>query len=72
MEKEYLVVLSNDKEEVNINLQDVAAKIEILDTPKGKLLSAILEAYPDSVTIKPMVCVNFNTTEYTLTGFKIV
>ena len=72
MEKEYLVVLSNDKEEVNINLQDVAAKIEILDTPKGKLLSAILEAYPDSITIKPMGTVNFNTNKSTLTGFKIV
>lgn len=72
MEKEYLVILSNDKEEVNINLQDVAAKIEILDTPKGKLLSAILEAYPDSISIKPMGSINFNTNKSTLTGFKVV
>jgi len=72
MEKEYLVVLNNDETNVNINLQDVAAKIEILDTPKGKLLSAILEAYPDSVMIKPMGYVNFDTNKYTLAGFKIV
>lgn len=72
MEKEYLVVLNNDETDVNINLQDVAAKIEILDTPKGKLLSAILEGYPDSVTIKPMGSVNFDTNKYTLTGFKVV
>lgn len=72
MEKEYLVVLNNDETEVNINLQDVAAKIEILDTPKGKLLSAILETYPDSITIKPTGSVNFDTNKSTLTGFKVV
>ena len=72
MEKEYLVVLNNDKTDANINLFDVAAKIEILDTPKGKLLSTILEAYPDSISIKPMGYVNFETNKSTLTGFKVV
>lgn len=72
MEKEYLVVLNNDKTDVNIDLSDVAAKIEILNTPKGKLLSAILEAYPDSISIKPMGYTNFDTSKTTVTGFKIV
>ena len=70
---EYPVILTNEPNDgLTINLSDITGTVKLIDTPKGKLLSAILENYPDTIMIKPMGTKDFDTGKFTLTGFTIV